>query len=122
MTELGIDLIEISRIQKAMRNNHFILRVFGADEQRELKVRRNIYPSAAACFAAKEAFSKTLGTGIRGFSLSEVQLLHDSLGKPYLHLSGRAQLLAKEKCLKSFSVSITHTKEYAAAVVAADRE
>lgn len=122
MAQVGIDLIEISRMRRALQNRHFFERVFGELERAELEKKRDIPPSAAACFAAKEAFSKALGTGIRGFALCEVQLLHDSLGKPQLQLSGRAAELAQKKQLTAFSVSITHTKEYAAAVVAADRE
>lgn len=121
MTAIGIDLVEIGRIRKSLQNRRFFHRVFGPLEQQELLGKRNPLSSAAACFAAKEAFSKALGTGIRGFSLEEVQLLHDPLGKPYLQLNGNAAALAREKQLV-FCISITHTKEYAAAVVAADRE
>lgn len=122
MIQVGIDLIEISRMRRALQNRHFFERVFGELERAELEKKRDIPPSAAACFAAKEAFSKALGTGIRGFSLHEVQLVHDSLGKPLLRLCGNAAALAQAKGLNAFSVSITHTKEYSAAVVAADRE
>lgn len=75
----------------------------------------------AASFAAKEAFSKALGTGIRGFALAEVSVLRDSLGAPYFALSGRAARLAEERGLR-FSVSLSHTEDLAAAFVVAWRE
>ena len=72
--------------------------------------------SIAANFAAKEAFSKALATGIRGFSLNEISVLRDGLGAPYIKLSGKA--LEAAKGLR-FKVSITHTKTVASAIVLA---
>ena len=118
---IGLDMVEISRMSDCLENAHFIERVFGEQERGELMLRRFAPQSAAAAFAAKEAFSKALGTGIRGFSLTEVQLLHDELGAPYLSLSGRAERLAREKGM-TFAVSLTHTKDLAAAVVVAQEE
>ncbi|MEG2080019.1 MAG: holo-ACP synthase [Oscillospiraceae bacterium] len=114
----GIDLIEIGRIKKSLESPSFFEKVFGEEEKKEL-IKKNIpCESVAGAFAAKEAFSKALKTGIRNFSLSEVQVLHDELGAPYLSLSGNALEIAKKKNL-SFALSITHTKEYAAAFVTA---
>ena len=61
----------------------------GEQERQELEARRTPLQSAAACFCAKEAFSKVLGTGVRGLFLTEVELLHRENGAPYLSLSGR---------------------------------
>ena len=72
-------------------------------------------------FLRKRAFAKALGTGVRGFPLAEVELLRGSLGEPSLHLSGAARRIAQERGL-TFSVSVTHTKEYAAAVVIGQRQ
>ena len=118
---IGLDMVEISRMAGCLEHAHFVERVFGEREREEWMLRRFAPQSAAAAFAAKEAFSKALGTGIRGFSLTEVQLLHDELGAPYLSLSGRAERLAQEKGL-TFAVSLTHTNEMAAAVVVAQEE
>jgi len=54
-----------------------------------LRVMRDAVPTIAANFAAKEAFSKALGTGVRGFLLAEVSVLRNELGAPYLALSGQ---------------------------------
>ncbi|HHW46515.1 MAG TPA: holo-ACP synthase [Clostridiales bacterium] len=120
MLSVGIDLIEIDRIKQSVENQKFISRVFGEHEQFELLRKQNNIQSYAAAFAAKEAFAKALGTGFRGFSLNEIELLHDELGAPYLKLSGRALEIAEEKRLR-FSVSVTHTDNYAAAVVVAEK-
>ncbi len=114
--QVGLDMVEISRMAECLENPRFLERVFGKREREEWMARRMSPQSAAAAFAAKEAFSKALGTGLRGFALSEVELLHDDLGAPYLALSGKAQAIAQERGL-TFSVSLTHTKELAAAVV-----
>ena len=118
---VGLDLVEISRIRKSMERPRFLESVFSPAE-RELFAARSFSPqTVAANFCAKEAFSKAIGTGIRGFSLPEVSLLRDELGKPFLVLKGRAEKIAREMGL-SFSVSVTHTKEYASAVVIGWRE
>ncbi len=119
MISNGIDLVEIKRIEKSIKSESFLKRVYGENELRELKKKST--QSYAGAFAAKEAFSKALGSGIVGFSLNEVEVLHKENGEPYFFLSGRAKKTADEKGL-SFAVSITHTGEYAAAVVTAYTE
>lgn len=114
----GVDMIEIARIRRCVSRDRFLKRVFGKKEYEELKSKRFCPQSAAACFAAKEAFGKALGTGIRGFTLSEVEILHDDKGCPYYHLSGNAEKLCLERGL-TVSLSLTHTKEYALAFVTA---
>ena len=111
-------MVEISRISNLMENSNFMQKVYSAAEISELEARGFPPQSAAAAFAAKEAFAKALGTGIRGFSLNEISLLHDELGAPRLELAGRAKEIAANSGL-TFTVSLTHTKEYAAAVVVA---
>lgn len=113
---VGIDMVEIQRIEKSLESERFINRVYSKEEQ-ELLLKRNFKAeTAAANFCAKEAFSKALGTGVRGFSLNEVSVLRDSMGAPYFKLSGNALKLAGSR---TFSVSLTHTKDTAAAFVTA---
>ncbi len=114
----GIDLTEIERIKKSCQNPRFIARVFSAKEQEYFASKRNPYPSMAAAFAAKEAFSKTLGTGIRGFELNEVSVEHDPLGAPFFIFTGHAAEIVRQRKL-SFSLSLTHTDTVAAAFVVA---
>ena len=114
----GIDLTEIERITKSCQNPRFIARVFSAKEQEYFASKRNPYPSMAAAFAAKEAFSKALGTGIRGFELNEVSVEHDPLGAPFFTFTGHAAEIVRQRKL-SFSLSLTHTDTVAAAFVVA---
>ncbi len=101
-----------------MKNPRFCERVFGKAENAWLAVRGFPVESAAAAFCAKEAFSKAVGTGLGAFDLREVQLLHDEqTGKPELSFSGKALQLAGNS---RFSVSVTHTAEYASVVVICD--
>lgn len=112
----GIDMVEVSRIQKSVeKDEKFLTRFFGATE-RELFNTKNKYQRIAGNFAAKEAFSKVLGTGIVGFSLNEVQVLRNELNAPYLEFSGKALEIVKQRNL-DFSVSISHTNDNAIAIV-----
>ncbi len=113
---VGIDSVEIDRIGKSIENERFLQRVYGENEMIELRDAGTKAQRAASSFAAKEAFSKAVGTGIHGFSLSEAELLHDENGRPYLFLSGGALKLA-EKLKLRFEVSITHTAGIATAIV-----
>lgn len=113
---VGIDTVEIARIEKSMMIPGFRERAFSADEIEMIEKKGNPLQSYAANYAAKEAFSKALGTGVRGFSLTEVSILRDNLGAPYISLTGRAEELAKDI---SFTVSLTHTRKDATAIVIA---
>ncbi|MDO4743012.1 MAG: holo-ACP synthase [bacterium] len=121
MITTGIDLVEIKRIKKSFENPLFFQRVFGDTEKQFLNSLngQRFYCSAAARFAAKEAFSKALRTGVSGFSLCEVEVVNDKSGAPELKLSGNAKKLAKGF---SFSISLTHTESYASAIVIAVKE
>lgn len=112
----GIDLIEIKRIQKALERHgdRFLDRIY---TEAEIKQARGNAPELAARFAAKEAASKALGTGIGPVSWREMETINDFSGKPQLHLHGRAALLAEELGYTTWSVSLTHSRDTAAAVV-----
>lgn len=114
MYNVGIDIIDISRIKKSASNKRFMTRVFSEKELEFFSSKQNPYPSIAGNWAAKEAFSKALGTGIRDFSLNEISVLRFKNGKPYLELCGNAAEIAKDL---SFSVSISHTDTLATAIV-----
>ena len=115
---VGTDLIEIERIRKSCERQNFVDTVFSAAEQKLFADKKDPAPSMAANWAAKEAFAKALGTGVRGFRLNEVSVLRDRLGCPYLELEGSAKDISEERGL-DFSVSLTHTKDYASATVIA---
>lgn len=116
MYSVGIDMVEIARIKKSMKNPRFLKFILGEEEYKELESKKFISQSVAANFCAKEAFAKAVGTGFRGFNIREVQILRDNLGRPYIFLTGKA-FETWGKGEYKFSVSLTHTKELASAVV-----
>jgi holo-[acyl-carrier protein] synthase len=114
----GIDIVEIDRIAAvlARHGERFLRRVF---TEAEVRYCRGRVPELAARFAAKEAASKALGTGMRGVLWREMEVLPDPRGKPLLYLHGAAQARANELGLREFAVSLTHSRDVAAAVVVA---
>lgn len=116
MIRVGTDIVEIDRIKKSAQRQSFVERVYSPQEREMFEEKSFPYPSMAGNWAAKEAFSKALGTGVRDFKLSEVEVLRDEMGAPYIKLSGNAEKIAKKMGLE-FSVSISHCENYATAVV-----
>ncbi len=116
---LGIDLIEIARFETI--GDAFLNRCFSKSERESILhcggVRR--FSKTAGFFAAKEAVSKALGTGIV-FPLTEIQISNDLAGKPEVQLFGKAKEIADHLGIQKISVSITHHKTTAAAVAVAE--
>jgi holo-[acyl-carrier protein] synthase len=114
----GLDLIEIARIGWLAQQYgpRFLGRVF---TEAELAICRGRYPELAARFAGKEAAMKALGTGLRGMHWRDVEILRDPLGKPLLVLHGGAAERARSVGLTEWSISLSHTRLYACAVVVA---
>lgn len=114
----GIDLIEIHRIAKAVDRfgDRFLNRIYTA---REISYSRGRIPELAVRFAAKEAVTKALGTGLRGVAWREIEVISDRRGKPHVILHGGAADRAKKIGLNHFAVSLTHSVELGAAFVVA---
>ena len=108
MYSVGIDMVEIARIEKSMRSLRFLKFILGDSEYRQLEERKFPKQSVAANFCAKEAFSKALGTGMRGINMRDIQVLRDSLGKPYFLLSGNALNISNKENL-DFSIKLLYS-------------
>lgn len=117
----GIDIIEIARIQRTLADfgERFLRRVFTERERERYGTRVH---ELAARFAAKEATSKALGTGIRGIRWREMEILSNRRGKPVLVLHGSAAQRAEALGLVAFDVSLTHSRTDAMAFVVGIRE
>ena len=117
----GIDIIEIARIRAALdrHGERFLKRVF---TELELFECRGQAEALAVRFAAKEATSKALGTGIGPISWREVETLHKWSGEPYLVLHGAAERIAEQRGLRVWAVSLSHSRENGIAVVVATSE
>lgn len=109
---VGTDLIEIERVKKACAKEAFLLRVFTEQECRQAG---GCAARLAGNFAVKEAVSKVFGTGFRGFSPRDIEVLRDELGKPYVNLYGKAKETAKKLGIRRLFVSISNTARYASA-------
>ena len=115
---VGIDIIEIDRIKKSIKNPKFLSRIFSPSELKFFSQKSFSPSTIAGNFCVKEAFSKALGTGFRGFSFNEISVLRDYMGTPYISLSGKAKEILKAKSNgNSLTVSISHSKNIATAIV-----
>ncbi len=114
---IGTDIIEIQRIMKTIEKQSFLDKIFTAQEQR---LYHNVNPQTlAGNFAAKEAVAKAFGTGFRGCSPVEIEVLRDNKGKPYVNLYGGAQDILNSIGGR-ISVSISHNEKNAVAFAVID--
>lgn len=111
---IGNDIVEIARIEKAVQNENFKKRVYTLREIEIVEKKgAGKFSSYAGRFSAKEAISKALGTGVRGFALVDIEIINDELGKPVVNFKNS---LKEEMKNKQVDISISHSKEFATAV------
>jgi holo-[acyl-carrier protein] synthase len=117
---LGIDIVETERIRQVIERHgeQFLNRVYTPAEQAIGKIRASAHHFYAGRWAAKEAAAKALGCGIgQECSFNEIEVVDSPIGVPSLVFSGSAARTAAALGMKNVRVSITHEREYAAAVV-----
>ena len=122
MYRVGVDIIEIDRVRGVIerRGQRFLGRIY---TPKELKNCRNRVPELAARFAAKEAVMKALGTGRRGVSWRDIEVLPNHRNAPFVYLHGRARRRARRLGINELAISLSHSRDYAvASVVAAATE
>jgi len=114
----GVDLIEVYRIDRAIlrHGERFFQRFF---THQELIDAAGSTPALAARFAAKEAVSKALGTGIGEVGWKEIEIINGPRRQPMVRLYGRARQLADEQGLRAWAISLSHTHEHAMALAVA---
>lgn len=116
----GIDTVEVARFQRFLdENNQRLLdRLFTPQEQEYCRAKKQAAACFAARFAAKEAFLKAMGTGLRdGMRWIEIEVVNNPLGKPELYLSGcAAQMLVQHGARRSL-LSLSHDGGQAVAIV-----
>lgn len=113
---LGVDLVEIERMEKAIARTPRILeRVFTSNEREYAWSKTRPATHYAAFFAAREAVTKALGTGFAGINYSDVEIVHDDRGKPEVLLHGNAQAIADEQGVVEIQISLSHTHQMAVA-------
>ena len=122
---VGIDLIEAKRIEKiiAQFGERFIRRTYSEEEIAYCWNKPRAFLHFAACFAVKEAFLKATGAGFgAGFNLRDIETIHDSQGRPSVRSSGKAAAFLEHLGVGSTQVSVSHTDDYATAVVILAKE
>ena len=121
MLTTGVDIIEISRVRQVLERygQRFLNRVFTPGE---IEYCRGRAPNLAARFAAKEAAMKALGTGYRGVSWKDVEVVREQSGAPSIQLHGRAESRAQRLGLQEMALSLSHSREYAVASVVAQKQ
>jgi holo-[acyl-carrier protein] synthase len=121
---IGTDLVHIERIDRVMRRwgDRFIHRIYTSDEIK-LCYSRPFPPSAFALrFAAKEAFSKAVGLGMRkGVKWRDIEVFHYRGGRPGLRLHGRSSDICREEKITGFHLSLSDEGEYATAMVVLEK-
>ena len=117
---LGIDSVDIGRFGDVLARRPAMLTRLFTDGERSYAARMaDPVPSLAARFAVKEAVMKALGVGLGAFGWEDVEVVRLGLAGPQLVVTGRAAVLAGERGITGWHVSITHTDSVASAAVAA---
>tara|TARA_B100001057_G_scaffold438335_1_gene470771 strand:- start:519 stop:902 length:384 start_codon:yes stop_codon:yes gene_type:complete len=118
---IGTDIVSTKRIKLSLKKKKFIKRIFNQQEVQKCKKVINQHNCYAKRFAAKEAFSKALGTGIsKGINFKEITVLNNKSGKPYINLKGETKKIIKKifKQKKTkISLSLADEGDYAVAFV-----
>ena len=115
LTELGIDIIRVDRIEASLARfgQRFTNRVLTPSERRYVRDRPE---TMAGRWAAKEAVSKVLGLGVRGIGWRDIEIERLPTGQPAVRLHGRAAARAEQLGMGRIAVSITHESDYAVAM------
>ncbi|MDC0653657.1 holo-ACP synthase [Candidatus Pelagibacter sp.] len=118
---IGVDIVENLRIKKSIKNKNFINRIFTSSEillSGKVKDKASYYSKR---FAAKEAFSKSIGTGFRnGFNFKDISVMNNKAGKPSFIITNKINKIVKEQFKISkfnFFLSISDEKKYSIAYV-----
>ncbi len=122
MIALGVDVVETSRIRKLVEQHkdHFTRLVLTAQEQQVASAEARLVTFVAGRWAAKEAVMKALGKGIGDINFTEIEVLRLPGGEPSVLLNGRALEYAQQKGIERWHISISHERNMAVAVAAAD--
>ncbi len=114
----GIDLVDFGRIEQMLsrHDEHFLNRVFTAQEQADANAVKNRVEKLSGRFAAKEAVMKLIGTGWRdGIAWTDIEVVNNALGQPIVNISDKVKELTEAAGIEQITLSITHTSNFAIA-------
>ena len=113
MISNGIDLVNINRFKNIINNEKLLNSLFNNQEIEYINKHKSL-ETIAGLFAAKEAFLKAIKKGINNYSLKDIEIMHDTNNAPYIILHNN---IKKEYNINNISLSISHDKDYAVAIV-----
>jgi len=118
ITGIGIDIVQVKRMDSWLENDKLLYKYFHAEELAYVfKGNKTASQSLAARFAAKEAFGKAMGTGLKNMTLKDIVVINGEDGKPEIKLNDTAKKAFDESGAQKIFLSLSHEKEYAAAMV-----
>ena len=114
--DIGTDIIEVERIKNSLsKRGDFLKKLFTDKEVEMFQKKGNNVQTIAGNFAAKEAISKSLGLGIRGYNFKDIEVLRDDLGKPIVKTYNNLKQICIDYSVLEIKVSISHGENYAVA-------
>ncbi|HBF43640.1 MAG TPA: 4'-phosphopantetheinyl transferase [Desulfobacteraceae bacterium] len=122
---IGVDLVSVIRVEKVIQRwgSRFVHRVFTPDEAETCYNRQSSFSAFALRFAAKEAFSKALGTGMRkGLKWRDIEVYNHPSGKPELRLHGKSSEIYRQKGITGIHLSLSDEGEYGIAMVVIEKD
>lgn len=122
---IGADIVEVARVNKLLQRygDRFARRVLAPSEWEGFRVSPNRDVFLASRFAAKEAYAKALGTGLRApVLLTSISVAHDPLGRPLLRLAPELKALSDDRGVSGQHLTLTHERSIACAVVVLEAE
>lgn len=115
----GVDIVNVGRIDKILldKRQQFYNKIFTIEEINYIAKKGHKSTTVAGLFAAKEAVSKALGTGIGVLGWKDVEILHEPKGRPYINFAEGGKKIADNLGVGEIQISISHEKDYAIAFV-----
>lgn len=119
---VGVDIVEVARIEKSVKRwgARFAKKIFGDEELQVFSDRLDQPSFIARQFAAKEAISKSLGTGMKGITFTDIEVLRNSAGAPFVSFSANGETVVQSKGVGTVHVSISDENQYAISYAVAE--
>ena len=118
ITGIGVDIVQIKRMERWLENAKLLEKYFSSEELFLIQSKgKSASQSLAARFAAKEAFGKALGTGLKKILLRDITVTAEKNGEPKIKLSGTAQKALEKSGAQRIHVSLSHERENAIAMI-----
>ncbi len=113
---IGVDIVEIERVKRALSHRENLhIKLFTSGEREYCSQKVKPHRHYAIRFAAKEAVLKALGIGLRGVKWTDIEINHDSFGRPLVSLTGKAAQIASDLDIGEILISLSFSRDNAVA-------